>query len=496
MSNWYHGILGRYNISDKWIGLDYASLLMSEAPVAESVLAHEMAHNVMADTDFGQATYVIIKLLKDLNHLNDQQKVEVGKMITKSQEFVQEGLATLFQVARLRNLTDKQYALNWVEQTLPSEYQDKLQRLSFVLDLSQSYRDFFTGKISYLVLETGIRKELPRRDLLQNPEKLRNYLTEEKNNPDLRLEKLISTLKYKAWLVTKPIPEIAKECDVEYFEPSTKQECADYLTYVASFTNNPHIYTVENIIDAPQGVEAFKKAAENMIVGNMNMDFTNPADVLFKLQDFIFYSNKMEIVFISPNENIQDRELIKSISGHEPEINISGFLRTGEKYLTTTSKEKAAEILNNDLKNATIWVKWGGFNTIAGKFTWSDKARPADLVIYNNAEQMLDTFKELLKQKPSTKLLHLHAGSRENHPLQTLFIKIENESPIHAVNTWGNTGITNILTEIKKVSKVMPNEVLKENKKHINNLLSLWNGMHWDIDWVETMIDGKVLSFR
>ena len=44
-----------------------------------------------------------------------------------------------------------------------------------------------------------------------------------------------------------------------------------------------------------------------------------------------------------------------------------------------------------------------------------------------------------------------------------------------------NKGIVGILSEIKKVSAVMSNDILKENRKHINNLLSLWNGMHWNI---------------
>ena len=66
MSNWYHGILGRYNISDKWIGLDYANLFRSEAPVAESVLAHEMAHIVNSDTLFMCLAGSILETIESL----------------------------------------------------------------------------------------------------------------------------------------------------------------------------------------------------------------------------------------------------------------------------------------------------------------------------------------------------------------------------------------------------------------------------------------------
>src|SRR5258708_7609833 len=312
MATWYHTVLGRYNISDKWIGLDYGKLLMTESRVAESVFAHEMAHNLMStQTDFGQATYAISKLLEEFKHLNEKQKLEVVTLITKSQEFVQEGIATIFQIGRLRNLTSKSFALNWTNKTLPPEYLDKMNKMLFVFDWSQRYKDYFTEKVSYLVLETGARKVIPQQDLLRTPEKLANYLADENNNPDLRLERLIGTLKYKAWLITKPIPEIAKECGVTFFEPCTKKECADYLTYIASFTNNPHIYSEADIGDSPQGADAFIQAAQNMVVGNMNLDLTNTAEVLFKLEDFLFYADKIEVAFVNPNSETKHRDFIK-----------------------------------------------------------------------------------------------------------------------------------------------------------------------------------------
>lgn len=335
-----------------------------------------------------------------------------------------------------------------------------------------------------------------RRVNLCSVEKLKNYLSQEDNNPDLRMEKVINVLKYKPWLVTKSPSEIAQASGITYHDFSSKEEVANFLNYLVKFTGSKQIFTVAEIGDTPKGAEAFKSVAENMIVANMNVQFADNSVALFNLDDFLHYADKMELIFVSPNEGMEHQEFIKMISGHEPEINIAGVYRTGEKYITSTSKTKASEILNNQLSHASMMVKWGGYDIIKDKLIWSDEARIPELVVYNTTKQMLEVFKRLIEKNPAVKLSYIHIGATEGHPLQTLIIKIEGRISLHLVNTFGNKGIVEVLNMIKGKSRKLTDREFRADKKHLNNLFSFWMGLHWEIDWVETMLDKKKLIFR
>lgn len=495
MSSWFHTIGGQYSPRGKWVGLDYAKLLRDKR-IGDSIMAHEMAHAAMSqETDFGQASHVILNLNEDFNHLSDSGQKEIGSILFSAQDFVQEGLATLFQIARLGSLTNKRFALEWARDNLHEDYLDKLQKLEFVLSFSTRYRDYFTQKISYLALETGIRKDIAELNLLADPTVLKKYLGEDDKNPNRRLEKLIDILKYKKWIVTKPIPEIAKLCGIKHFKPTTKKEIAEFMNYATNLTSNPRNYSESDIGDTSQGAETFIQTGKNMIIGNMNINFQD-GEALFNLNDFLHYSDLMELVFVNPAGKLKNADAIKKISGYEPEVNIAGVLKTGEKYLTVVSKEKGAEVLNNELKTASIFVKWGGYDVYKDQMIWSVTARPPNLVVYNNAEQMKVVFEGLVRDKPEVKLSHLHMGATEGHPVQSLIVKVDGQLPIHFVNAWGNKTIVEVLSIIRGQSRVITNNELIKMKQHLNNLFGFWLNMGWDVDWVETMLDGSILIFR
>ncbi len=495
MSNWFHEVRGKYDIADRWIGIDYGKSFL-DPQVANLALAHESCHGVIAMTEFGQATYVVYRLMDEFKHLSPDEKKEMSQLLYGSQIFVQEGLATFLQVSQLRKATDSKNALLWAQNELPSDYFERLQKLLFAFTWSQGYRDFFTSKLCDLSMETGIRKVAPKLDLFGSVEKLKTYLSQEDNNPDIRMEKVISILKYKPWLVTKSLPEIAQASGITYHDFSSKEDVANFLNYFARFTDSKRVFTPADIGDTPKGAEAFKSVAQNMVVANMNVQFAGNSMALFTLDDFLHYADKMNIIFVNPNDETKHRELIKAISGHEPEINIAGICRTGEKYITSTSKDKASEILNNALFHVSMMVKWGGYNIIKDKLIWSDEVRSPDLVVYNTTNQMLGAIKKLLEENSAIKLSYIHIGATEGHPLQTLIIKIKGRTSLHLVNTFGNKGIIEILNTIKGKSKKITDEEFRSDKKHLNNLFSFWMGLHWEIDWVETMLDKKKLIFR
>ncbi|OGD94030.1 hypothetical protein A3A48_03960 [Candidatus Curtissbacteria bacterium RIFCSPLOWO2_01_FULL_37_9] len=173
-----------------------------------------------------------------------------------------------------------------------------------------------------------------------------------------------------------------------------------------------------------------------------------------------------------------------------------GFLENGEKYICVIPKKLAETTMNIDLKEVTLAVKWGGYNPITDKNIWSDSLRSPDLVLYNTPIQLKTTLETVKQALPSIKFKHLHAAAMEDHPFQSLFVKVGNSHPIHAVNHFGNKNILDALDVIRKDSAVMDDVFLLENKKTVNNLMALWMGLFWEVDWVETMIDKETPHFR
>lgn len=495
--HWFDLNLGQYDLAERWVGLDYKELFLDPI-LADITYAHEVSHGVMAlQSDFGQATNVIFKLQDSFTKIQSDEVDLILKSLFQSQDKVQEGFATFMEISRLRALTTKQNALAWAQQNLPPAYKQYLAPLLFGFELSKGYREFFTAKVSWLAMETGIRKTLHEQDLLSDPSKLATYLSDEDNNPNVRLLKICDTLRIKSWLVTKDNPTLAKECGVKYHEPATKAEVAEFLNYTTGFTDNPQHFSPEQIGDTPQGADAFIQVSKNMIVANLNLKLAETAKVMFNLNDFLNIAPDIEIIFVNPHDkDWKHHDLVKLVSGEEPEVAIGGFKTDDQKYLTVTSREKASEVINNDLRHATLFVKWGGYDLIKNQLIWSETVRPPDLVVYNTIDQLQDRIKQVFAATPDVQFQHLHLGASEGHPFQSLLLKIGDLSPLHIVNCFGNKGISETIRFMGNKTKVITHDGLKTQKQHINNLMCLWMGMPWKVDWVETMINGKKIVFR
>lgn len=495
--HWFDtNLLGKYDLSERWIGLDYKKLFLDPV-LAEITYAHEVTHAVLAmQTDFGQFTNVFFRLQDNFNKIHRIDIDSILELLIKSQVKVQEGFATFMQISILWGRTNKQNALAYADKKLPDTYKKYLEPLKFGFELSKRYRDFFTAKVSILAMETGIRKAIWEQDLLSDTNKLVGYILNEDNNPNLRLLKICDTLKIKSWLVTKDAPIISKECGVKFYDPATKEELANFLSYITSFTESPQLFTAIQIGETPQGIDAFAEASKNIIVSNLNLKIAETAQTFFKIDDFLKNAKDIELIFINPfDKNWEDINLLKLLSGTEPEIAIGGFTKDDRKFLTITSKGKALVVINNDLKDTTLFVKWGGYDFLKNQLIWSNNTRPPDLVVYNNIEQ-LQIFLGKVVLLEEIKFKHLHIGAGKDHPFQTLLIKINNLPPLHVVNCLGNKEIGVTLKMIESKTQEIIVDELRNLKKHINNLMCFWMGMPWDIDWVETMINGKDLKFR
>lgn len=495
--NWFDTVRGRYNISDRWIGVDYSSNFL-DPEQASLTLVHEAVHSLLAmQSDFGQATSVVYQLLDDFQHIDKHEQKRIARLLYFSQDFVQEGFATFMQVAMLRRRVDRHTAQEWIQQNLPSAYQKKLNKLAFALEIGRKYRDGFTNKISHIVMESGFRRDCPKFDLLRSPDKLETYLSDYNHNPNERLEKIIETIRYKVWLVTKPPEEIASLCNVSFVSPSTKQEVAEFLTYVMSLTSRPVTYSQNDIGEAPHGSDAINLAAQNLIVGNMNMNLVETGIPILNPNEFLHHADVIEALFVSLHDKEwKKRDLVRLISGREPDLGIVGFTKTGEKFLTTMSASESPLFLNGKLAHATMIVKWGAYDILKDQLTWSPDVRPPDIILYNSARDLALVINKLLEVVPVEDVCYLHVGATEKHPLQTLYCKIRGKHALHCVNTFGNKDIVALLANRGDRNKIISSEELRSSKKYLNDTMSIWMGLPWNIDWIETMLDGKHIHFR
>lgn len=495
MNSWYHELRGRYDIVEKNIGINFGTLIDDPLQTDLTVL-HEGVHSLLAvETEFGQATHIFYKLSEFISKVDDNEVKAMAKLLYNAQYFVQEGFATLMQFNRVKNQYSLAKAEEWASKSVHPVYFQYLQKLLFSSKFSSRYRDLFTQKITYLAMETGIRKMAKTLNLFGSSESLKAYLLDENNVPDSRLEKLIETIQYKNWLVTKPFEEIARVCGITYYSPSSKEDVASFLTYSTSLTNNPRTFTVNEVGDTPPGSETLKNVYENMLVANLDLKFSF-SDIL-QYQDFLHYADRYEVVLAVLNkEPEKNKEFSFHLYGEVPEVLLYGFLGNGEKYVTATTRKTAETILNENLKDTTLAVKWGGYNPEIHKHIWSDILRPPNLIIYHTPTQMKAMINVVLRAQKNVEFEHLYALAMEGSSLQTLFVKVNGHSPIHAVNHLGNRYISECVSLIKEKSKVMNKEFLLGNKKHINNYMALWMGLFWEVDWVETMLDKEIPHFR
>ncbi len=495
MSSWFHTVKGQYHITDKFIGLDFARLFLHPEE-AQGTFIHEITHGIIAEFDFGQATQNFLWLQNSFAHLSESEQAEMAEMLVMAQNFVQEGFATLMQVQRLGSLMGKKAAREWAEKNLPPDYLSRLHEFDFLLGVSQKQKDFFTSKASEIAMQTGIRKNAPTQGVFRNPAALKDYLKGD-NNPDFRLRKMIEILKYKPYLVTRPQQEIAEACGITFYPYATKQECADFLNYVLDLSGKPERATAAMVGDTPLGVDLVLKVADKTVVSNINLNLAETAELILNTADLLHYADVLEaIILIDNNASEENKDFFRRIIKDEPEINVIGFRQTGEKYTSMLSKAKAVEIFNNHISKPTLLVKEGYYNPSTKNMDLASGLRTADVVIFNNADNLRYSIAALVKQNKDLKLKYLHAGTTENHPFQMLIVKVDGQSPIFVASAFGNKKISDFIQELKDNLTIMSAEEIRENKRHLNNFMSTWLGVPWQADWIETMLDGQQFHFR
>lgn len=492
----FHVVGGKYDINDKWIGIDFANSFLQHPEQLEAIVIHETVHAIIAGTDYGQASHVIFRSSKHFQHLSKQESSSIEKLIFFSQDFVQEGLATYMQMAHIVRVKDRAYARDWADQHLPVDYKKKLKRLEFLFKMSKRYRDMFTNKAYRIAMDNGFQQDAPKFDLLKNPEQLKGYLQDTRHNPNLRLEALIETISLNQWLVTKSPLEIAEKAGLELHDVATKQEGAAFATYVASLTDKPRTFRAKDIGDPLPDESLREQALDSLMVTNLNLNLAENSEVLFNKKDFLYYADVIDSVFVNyHDETWSKRQTIREVINENPDLALIAFTKTGEKYTFYCSKETATSIFANELRDASLMVKWGGYAIEKNRFIWSDEARPPDVIWYNSPKHIKQTFEAYVQKHPGARLRRLHISATQDHPLQTLFILEESYNTLHVANDFGNVRIAKAIGVISKNSIIIESSELRPIKQHINNFF-VQQGMHRTVDWVETMIVQNGLILR
>lgn len=494
MTSWFHTVKGQYRIADKFIGLDFSRLFLDPID-AETTLVHETVHGIIATMDFGQGTQTVIYAGEHIVTLNKTEQIQVITHLVKAQDFVQEGMATLMQVQRRSKITSKKEAIEWAKKNLPLDYLERFNKLKFVFKMSQKDRARFTSKISQLAMETGFRKYFVEGDLLQSLAVFEDYLQGD-NAPNNRLIKLIDYVSDNHWVLSRSVEEIAQRSGVTYHPFVTKQEAANFLTYVASKTTQPRKFTSDEIGETLDGSEAALSIAENAVIGNMNINLTQTSEPLFKHEDLLHYSDVIEAIMLFKHNVKEYNDFFELVTGEIPDINIAAFRPTGEKYTSAMSNNQAANLFGEQFKHVTLVAKNDSYSLQANKLNYTEGTRPLDIVIYNNIKILQDDLRKHAETNPDAKIKFFHAGTTVDHPFQIFIVQVGDIKTLHLVNTYGKSGISKLLAEFKgAISPFTPEEMI-DRKKHINDVMSIWMGASWQVDWIETMINGKQLILR
>lgn len=487
---WHKEVLGMYSPQDRWVGLDYNKLLL-DPELAKLTYIHEITHSVLGSTtDFGMATQTIYQLLPKMKHLskNDRDKIKVA--LRNSQIFVQEGSATLMETLLHGRSIGKKNAIRWAYQHLPLDYWQRLEKLLFVFDMGSSYREQFTKKVPNLAMHTRIRKQIADLDLLSSADKFINYLADENNNPDARFNKLIDKIKTRTFLSTKPVEQICTESGIRLFPDTSKEDVADFLNYIANLIGDTHKYTSLDVGDLVQGKPAILKASEETIIANMNLNLAETGIFLDEVEHLLSYQDGIEAIVINLlGDDIDEKVELELLTGRKYEGGIIAFTNTYEKYLLALDLKKLASLTANELRDKTLIVKWGLYNLGEKETNLIPGSRRPDVVLYNTVKNLSDKFNPWLQSGKIVNYLYL--GATEDHPIQSLLLKDDN-GVLHLVNTYGNKHIYEFIDSNKKSLIRAKPEFFLGDARHINNTMSTWMGLRWNIDWFNTMIEDDI----
>jgi len=494
--NWHnllYGKAGQFSPVDRSVGLDYASSFLDNTR-AEATYFHEVSHALLSgSTDFGLATEELYKYLPLLKNFSDADKKDVVKLLRGSQIFTQEGSATLMEVLMLRKRYGAKDAIKWAKENFHEDYYEWFSELEFVVNLGNKYRDFFIKKIPNLAMHTAIRRVIVENCLLDDPARLKSYLSKDSSKPDFRYRKLINLIKDRPYLVLKSPSDLSLLAGIEFHEDVDKDDVVKFLNYLISFTDIEYKYKPEQILENNEAVKVItKEVNDNIIVGNLNLDLEKSSSFVLRKDDLLFYSDTIDTVVLSfaPKDVLYKKEL-ESLLGKDLTFTVIAICNDGTKYIAALDHGEVKDIINNDLRDKTLVVKWGLYDFGVDKIKRVDDVRSPNIVLYNNPKVLRD---KLSIYSLNNKMKYFHILASEGSPLNTLIIR--EGDVLHFMSTFGNVKIDKIKEDFKNILVEGEFSELEDVKDHFNNISVLWMGLHNEVDWYTSALKGDYLYFK
>ncbi len=494
---WYHSTRGRYFTDTKKVGLDFTGAMFSE-DAGQSTLIHETTHAFLCNnTELGIFLQDAERVIPQIENLSANQKKEMMKTLFINQQATQEGFATFFQYGILKRRTTKHQLKQW-HGKLPNNYKRWLKPFLFAFKLDENLRDKLTEHLIGLTMNTTIRKDAVEFDLLSGPQALKEYFSNDDNNPNKRLQAMLAQIEMNPDLLLGTSEEIANASNLEYFEPISKKDISDFIFYITSKTGNP-IRIPEEEIGNPLSVDqVYEHVQNNTIVANLNINLAENGEFLYNSEDFLHYADSFEVVFVSERGTRSEDNIsvVKPLFDDEPEISFIAQTYTGEKYLYMSSKENAVKMLNNQLSSSTLAIKLGDYDYSKDKIIWLEGSRPPDLVIFNHFWQLKKFYESVVNEISSVSIEYCNMAPNPASPIRMLITKISNNNPIFCVNSQLPGQSDEVIKVFEDYADEMGIEFITKYKQAVNSHLVFWTGWDPRVDWVETMADGTELVRR
>lgn len=488
----FHSTKGRYFSDTKVVGLDFISNLFRSGD-STSTLIHETVHTFLCNnTEMGIVFADVEKNAHNFKHLDTDQQKRIVQLIFDSQQMLQEGYSTFMQFAMLKRKLSRQEQDEWLKR-VPSNYRKWLRPFLFSFSLPLERRE----KINLLVtlaMNTHIRRDMEKYVMLDDIDKLEQYLSKESNNPSARVIRMLKTVKKDPRLLDGDLKNIPKLSGIDFFPPIEKKDIVSFINYIGLKIGITEKITEEQIGEPLSVDQIFNHVQNNTIVANLNLNLDKNSEILYSVDEVIHCSDIIERVHAIFNDE-KTRTSIKafiklankSLDG-EPEVTLILQTKTGEKYLYTSSASKVTELLNDQLVSVVLGVKLGDYNLIDDKVYWLPQARSPDLVIFNHHWQVASYLSEYMKVEKAPRFGYCHVAFGSNF-LNMLLVKVENRTPLLTVNVVIPSQVSEILEVIKPYSTEYSDSFLGEHKRQLNSHLILWTGFDHRIDWANVLIE-------
>lgn len=487
---WSRTVAGTYFIKDKSIGLDYQTLA-SDPLEAQMILVHEGTHNILNNTtEYGLATSEVFNIINKVKEISPQENKVIKKLLYSNQVLVQEGTASLVEILILQHKYNKTFALDWAHKNFPKDYLDRFNKLKFVMDFSQKYRDLFRNRMPIIALQTDIRKVIVEQDLLRNPQRFIKYLSTEIYVPDKRYEKMIEKIRYGGGIMNKQDNVICQGLEINYFPPLDKKGVASYLNYIQEVLDKgSYFFTEKDITEAKKPKELLQSSLDEAVVTNLNIDLANSGVVEWNINDFLHYKDSIEAIVVSRLGDDERKDIYKIVTGKNCEASIIGFTKTNEKYITAVDAVTLSQLLNNEFKNTTLIVKWGLYRAPNEKLDYFPDSRRPDVVIYNTIGSLRQSFQSYFDQ--GGKANYIWISLSKDHPFQTLVLEDIN-NVLHLVNTIGNKLVDSFIDRNKNnLTELAPKDGEIKHPNHFNNVCCVWMNLSWNHDIYQTIKNNK-----